>query len=506
LALFNAAGLWTQYAFAFVMLSQGILALAWLFRTSPLARLHGVYSGRGGVGVRYFFRALGMYVLANLLALALYAFWIPTALHQIATWPKTGTPVSLAEAFGVILSWLAYGITYAYSSPGSLAIAEFVLLFGFLPLYTQPGARWRMLVPAVWVVVSIGAFLALGLFRQANLKLLLPAQIGLALWMARGLWMLWNFAKYEKDLAQRRRDAERKNRLSPSLRTTLFQLAALVGGAWLVFNATVGIGPLHSDPAYQRADYRAIVSAITGELRSGDAIILDAPNQEEVFRYYYQGDAPVFTLPPGLGGDDDETHAAVDDILDQYERAFTVFWGEAERDPNRIVETALDSGAFEVGDVWYGDVRLSRYVMPAQFGDAVESGVQFGDHITLTSYALSGQTFAPGDVVQMRFNWQTDAPLETRYKVFVHLLGESGTLVAQRDSEPGGGLAVTTSWTPGDTIHDNHGLLIPPDLSPAHYLLIVGLYNLDDPQARLPVYEGDYLILAQIAVENPAGA
>ena len=40
-----------------------------------------------------------------------------------------------------------------------------------------------------------------------------------------------------------------------------------------------------------------MVQAISANPRAGDAIILDAPNQEEVFRYYYHGDAPVYPLP-----------------------------------------------------------------------------------------------------------------------------------------------------------------------------------------------------------------
>src|SRR5690606_29227902 len=151
-----------------------------------------------------------------------------------------------------------------------------------------------------------------------------------------------------------------------------------------------------------------------------------------------------------------------------HERAFVVFWGEAERDPNRVVETTLDAEAFEVGDRWYGDVRLATYVMPRQLQVSVDSGARFGDHITLERYALSAETVMPGDVLQVRLEWATGEPLEERYKVFVQLLDENGMLVAQRDSEPGGGLALTTTWTPGQTVIDNHALVIPGDLHAAH--------------------------------------
>jgi hypothetical protein len=279
--------------------------------------------------------------------------------------------------------------------------------------------------------------------------------------------------------------------------------AAIFIGVWLMMNLAAGIRPLYADPTYQRANYREMARVIADDTQPGDAIILDAPNQAEVFRYYFDGETPIYTLPPGLGGDDTATRAAVDDIIDSHDRAFVVFWGETERDPNRIVETTLDAAAFEVGDRWYGDVRLARYVMPAELTDSIPVTAQFGDQITLESFALNADELAPGDVLQVRLDWRADETLETRYKVFLQLLDENGLLVAQRDSEPGGGLALTTTWTPGETITDRHGLLLPPELPPAHYMLIVGLYNLNDAEARLPVDHDDavdYLTLGNIVV------
>ena len=59
--------------------------------------------------------------------------------------------------------------------------------------------------------------------------------------------------------------------------------------------------------------------------------------------------------------------------------------------------------------------------------------------------------------------------------------------MAQRDSEPGGGLNLTTIWSPGETVIDNHGLLLPTELPPGSYTLLLGLYDVADPTARLPV-------------------
>jgi len=199
-------------------------------------------------------------------------------------------------------------------------------------------------------------------------------------------------------------------------------LAARLGAAGLV--ALVGsqiaaLDRLYHDPAYARDDYRAIAAQIMRAARPGDAIILDAPNQAEVFSYYYAGGAPVYGLPRGLGGDDKQTRAEVRDVIERHPRIFVVFWGETERDPNRVVQATLDAHAYPVRTAWYGDVRLAQY---AVLGDApdqptVTLDAPFGDAITLTGCALSHEQVRPGDVLGVTLFWQTAAPLDTRYQV-----------------------------------------------------------------------------------------
>ena len=493
LTLFNAAGLWTQYAFPFIMIAQGIVAVVWLiaelrrgsFLPSPrnvregkLTQANEVCTWSAGV------RGLMLYILANLLTILLYLPWIPTALHQLTTWPNTGDGTPVPQAFTTVMNWLTFG----NASPGAeLAIPALLLLFGLLIVKRR--TIWQVLIPVLWVVIPVGLFLALGLFRPDNIKLLLPAQIGLALWIGRGVWVLGTL----KPNYGRRRDLV--------TRFSLFvpPATALLSVIWLALIVWDGVQPLYSDPAYQRADYRAIVQAIEANAHPGDAIILDAPNQQEVFHYYYTGTAPVYTLPQGLGGDDIATRASVEKIIATSQRAFVIFWGETERDPNRVVESTLDGDSFELDEKWYGDVRFSRYAMPIPLTITHASGVTFGEHITLASDALSAETLQSGDALQVQLNWLTNTPLTTRYKVFLQLLDSNGALVAQRDSEPGGGLAITTSWTPGQQVADRHALLI--DVPAGTYTMIAGLYDLNDPSARLPFSGGgDYLTLATITV------
>lgn len=482
LGVFNGAGLWTHYAFPLVMIAQGVLALLWAAGTVTTRR-----DDARGISWSFNHKAVRLLVYfsaASLLAIALVLPWLPTAWRQVTTWPNTGIEASIDQALPVILARLTFGVTVA---SGTSITAAFFLLFGLL---TFPGGRpregWRMLVPVVWAIVPVGLFLALGLYRDANLKFLIPAQLAVALWLGRGMWVLWTLKV--------RRDAP--------LARFIPRLAAGVGMLSIVSGLWSGLNPLYHDGAYRRDDYRTIVEVITARARPGDAIILSAPNQQEVFGYYYNGDLPVYPLPRGLGGDDAATLDEVTAIIGQHNRIFAVLWGTSERDPNNIVEGTLDAQTFEADDTWYGDVRLARYASPALFSEVQMSGAQFGDAITLQSYALSAQRVAPGDVLQIQLIWTTSRVLNTRYKIFVHLVNPDGVIVAQRDAEPGGNHAITTGWRPGQPITDNHALIIPGDLSPAHYSLIIGVYNLEDSLDRLALPDGaDTLQLAQVTVE-----
>ncbi|MCA9999349.1 MAG: hypothetical protein KDE56_26485, partial [Anaerolineales bacterium] len=164
--------------------------------------------------------------------------------------------------------------------------------------------------------------------------------------------------------------------------------------------------------------------------------------------------------------------------------------GEEQRDPERIVESWLDAHAFKATDEWVGDVRFVTYAVPSAGAGVMEtavSNVHFGDAISLLGFTIPQTTLQPGDIVEVTLFWQTAVSLDQRYKVFLHLLDSSGQLVAQRDSEPGGGLKPTNGWLVGEPIRDNYGLLLPATLPPGRYQLVAGLYEQSTAALRLPL-------------------
>ena len=262
-------------------------------------------------------------------------------------------------------------------------------------------------------------------------------------------------------------------------------LLVLLGGT------AVSLNSLYFSEVYARADYRGIAARIAAAGYEDAGIILDAPNQWEVFTYYHRDGAPVYPLPKGQP-DPAIVEPELAQIAAQHRRLYALFWGEEQRDPQRVVERWLDANAYKAAEEWVGDVRFVVYAVPeGATGElATTTAAPFGEAITLEGYTLAAPPLQAGDILPVTLFWSTAAPVAARYKVFLHLVDANGAVVAQRDSEPGGGLLPTTDWQPGTIYTDNRGVLLPDGLPPGTYELLIGLYDVADPAARLPVVEG----------------
>lgn len=475
-----AAGLYTQYAFPAVILAQnGMLFLLMIkdLRTRPepaegLKRgSHSSISNRQSL----IFPVLAW--LAMMLAVfLLYLPWLPIFLGNIGGGPgeRPFFPDFLLDVF----RWLAFGHTLEAEAAAVPLTAVFILMG--LGVVLDRG--WRTAVWLTALLIPILAAYIVGAAEPQLFKLLLVVIAPFAI-----VTVLVVFISNQKPAGAPALSADSalifgKWRLQYLGLLTILYVAAALGVAQSLVN-------LYTNPTYARADYRAMAAQIAADKHPNAGVILNAPNQWEVFTYYHRDGAPVYPLPLA-GMSREQIQAELADIAARHERLYVIFWGDSQQDPERIVERWLDENGFKATERWEQDVRFVVYAVPAALTDEMETAVSqpFGDHISLQGYTLAGRQLAPGDILQIALFWQTDASLDQRYKVFLHLLAENGQLVAQRDSEPGGALKPTTIWQPGETINDNHGLLIPPDLPPGSYTLILGLYDLADPNARLPIH------------------
>jgi hypothetical protein len=84
----------------------------------------------------------------------------------------------------------------------------------------------------------------------------------------------------------------------------------------------------------------------------------------------------------------------------------------------------------------------------------------------------------PGGLLEVALEWAVRRPPGGDYSVFLHLLDENDLIVAQRDSYPQAGAALTSDWAPGMTYPDRHVWAIPPVApAPGDCRLVLGVYN-----------------------------
>jgi len=117
----------------------------------------------------------------------------------------------------------------------------------------------------------------------------------------------------------------------------------------------------------------------------------------------------------------------------------------------------------------------------------------------------------PGDTVHLRLRWQSLAPAEESYTVFVHLIDAANRPLVALDYTPLGGSAPThlwiPKWLPGQRLTDPYRLVLPAGLPPGEYYIEVGLYEMVG-QRRLHMADaagnliGDRLILGPIEVSQ----
>jgi mannosyltransferase len=463
LALSITLGLYTQYAFIFVLIGLNLaFGIDWLLRRP------------------WNWRMAGRWIAAHALAGLAFLPWAPVALGARGWRPPDLTS---AQAIQEITRALLVGITLPVgAAPWVTACAALLLL-----LALTSRARLRF---AVWAAVGMALvpallLIAFGLYRPAYLKFLMASVAPLAVLLATPCSLPGTGAGSRGQRAW----------------TWLAGALLLV----LLSAQAASLRHLYTDPAYARDDYRGLAARIAAEARPGDAILLSAPNQWEVFTYYYRGPLPVYPAP--YRPDAAEAATWVDETVAKHARLFVLFWGDAESDPERLIEPYLARNAYKAGDTWISSVRLAIYGTaalpdtPTTFLNA-----RLGDTIILEGYAGPETTVTPGDIVPLTLFWQAETTPAERYKVFVHLVDAAGVLIAQADAEPGGGFALTSLWSPGERLLDRYGVLVPPESAPGTYRLLVGMYGFSGE--RLPVTldaqpAGDSLPLTPLTVAAP---
>ena len=107
---------------------------------------------------------------------------------------------------------------------------------------------------------------------------------------------------------------------------------------------------------------------------------------------------------------------------------------------------------------------------------------------------------SPGGAVPVNLLWQARQAPGEPLVVVVQALDQSGKVVANLEEQPASGRYPTQNWQPGELVRDRHALVLPADLPPGSYRLIVGVYEQAGGQ-RLKTGNQDYYTIKEIRLQ-----
>jgi hypothetical protein len=369
-------------------------------------------------------------------------------------------------------------------------------------------SAWGIVTCALWTLVPLLAMYLISLSRPAyNPKFLLLATPGFLILVGRGISILFPGLFIAERMPRSGNVPSGARPVTQRLATA----ARMVVVGLFVTAIVLTLQGLYSDPALQRDDYRRVVGYINDSAKPQDIVLVNAPGQIDVVRYYYRGAAELRTLPIGRPVDVTATRAVLNELVAKERDLYAILWATEQADPSDVVGHFLAEEAFPAGETWRGNIRLAHYAV-RKFGQEPQAqapAVRFGDEILLERFTFSDPPRPIDRLLPVRLEWRPfKLPPSTRYKLFLHLLDSKGRLVAQRDTEPFNGLRPTSTWTQDEMIIDREAVLIPPGTPAGDYRLVLGLYSGETGQ-RLPVDSGgDSVFLGEVKIgrgETSAG-
>ena len=140
-------------------------------------------------------------------------------------------------------------------------------------------------------------------------------------------------------------------------------------------------------------------------------------------------------------------------------------------------------------DIHIGWLRLGEPETPVPANDLVETHpqVHWQNGIELAGLALPDGSFTAGESLPVRLTWRPSKEIERDLTVFVHLVDDSGQIVAQQDQRPLKGRWPTPAWQPGQNYVDLYEITLPDTLPAGEYAIRLGLY---DAVGRVPLSTG----------------
>lgn len=518
-ALAAAAGMYTLYYFVFLLVPLNLWAL-WRIADGGRRMVGG--ESRTADGGRRSETAgstqpptpnlqppTPAWLLANGLAVLLYAPWVPVAWRQATDppVPPWRTPPDIFSA--LVESWNA--LSLGQSAPRWLWPVLLLTLglygLGIVALWRHQrigaSANLKSQIShqrsAVSRQLSAVSYLPLATFGPLGLILL--ASLIIPLYHVRYLFT-YSPAFYVVAAAG----------LVWLLRRSLL-VFGIGFGVWLAASA-VSAHAFWFDPLWRGDDHRGAVRFLQERWRPGDVVLVNAGWTYTALMTYWDG--PIghrgrLTAPPpeprsddallmvttghldgdpGLGWADprsdffalpgETAHAQLSALFDRFDRIWHYRIYDTVNDPDGRVRLWLsEEGQLFEDQIFSGEANMrvqGYFARKTTAADPAWPTADFAPGLTLHIGPLPGQ-IAGGEILYPVLMWEPRARLED-FATSVRLVGTDGTTWAQGlDERPAGALYPASRWPMDTTVRQRAALPVPPGTPPGVYFVELVVYD-----------------------------
>ncbi len=518
-AVAAAAGMYTLYYFAFLLIPLNLGLLACTIRVSrapseaPSPSSPAPRAPFDVSRLTFDVSRLTSLLLANLAAVLLYAPWLPIAVRQatdppVPPWRMAPSfPVALAESWNALVfgqsapawAWPLLIVALAVYAAGLVAIGRIGTGTTWRVAGSGPAARLPVHLPRLWTwvlpVATFGPLLVILLVSLVtplyHVRYLFTYSPAFYVVLAAGLMWLWLWWR---------------------------PVAVLGAAGWLAV-AGITLRSFWFDPEYRPDDHRQAVRALQARWRPGDVLLVNAGYAYPPLLTYWQGpvagrtrltapvpaprrdDALVIVmtghvaeaLVPGqrLGWDDPQSDffamaladadAQTDALFQTFGRVWHYRIYDTVNDPTGMLRARLAERGYLFEDLPFaGEANMRLQGFLPRSGAAWSAdlpGGRYPNGMRVQFEALSA-TVQAGETVYGTLVWRADAPLSAPFGVSLRLMDADGMTWAQpRDERPFGPVFLPPQWPVGLPQRQPIRLPIPLGTPPGAYTAVLLVYD-----------------------------
>lgn len=146
---------------------------------------------------------------------------------------------------------------------------------------------------------------------------------------------------------------------------------------------------------------------------------------------------------------------------------------------NQTVDTPVLATAYVrlnegMNGVPFGSVKVIPTIWPPAPATVL---AQLGEGIMLRQVQFTPETVNADETVTVSVVWSVAAAPQGMFTTFLHLGDPTQPPLATGDNQPRSGRYPTQVWAVGEVISDQYRLILPADLPPGRYPLMMGMYD-----------------------------